>query len=106
MGVYSKSVVVMLSHLPLPIHLRSRTTTSQLQLAYWNACCHSILTSRNNKIPSGHLGHAQRLSPGTKMYRSLSGIRYAQLGHLRRGFHGGSTDFPDGLADFGVISAE
>jgi hypothetical protein len=30
----------------------------------------------------------------------------AQLGHLRRGFHGESTDFPDVLADFGVISTE
>src|SRR3954469_13513675 len=29
-----------------------------------------------------------------------------QLGHLRRGFHGESTDFPDILADFGVISTE
>src|SRR3954454_14089270 len=32
--------------------------------------------------------------------------RLTQLGHLRRGFHGGSTDFPGVLADFGVISAE
>jgi hypothetical protein len=31
---------------------------------------------------------------------------FTQLGHLRRGFHGGSTDFPGVLADFGVISAE
>jgi hypothetical protein len=29
-----------------------------------------------------------------------------QLGHLQRGFHGGSTDFPGILADIGVISAE
>ena len=30
----------------------------------------------------------------------------AQLGQLWRGLHGENTDFPDVLADFGVISAE
>jgi hypothetical protein len=33
-------------------------------------------------------------------------LRHAQLGQLWRGLHGENTDFPDVLADFGVISAE
>jgi hypothetical protein len=32
--------------------------------------------------------------------------RLTQLGQLWRGLHGENTDFPDVLADFGVISAE
>jgi len=33
-------------------------------------------------------------------------VAQAQLGQLWRGLHGENTDFPDVLADFGVISAE
>src|SRR5215212_4970437 len=45
-----------------------------------------------------------RLAPGPEA--AAAPTRLAQLGHLRRGVHGESTDFPDVLADFGVISTE
>jgi integrase len=69
------------------------------------------MTMRYAHIITVHLHQAMAkfgTKPGTPPAVSGDqiGSSLAQLGHLQRGFHGGSTDFPGILADIGVISAE